>query len=214
MSGITVVRTTGEELARNMTLFEIDEALATLVESAQDEVAASGGELSEQLRTALADYVEAFGEKVDRIANYLKIQESVALFAKREEERLHARRSSAEKRVKGLKSFLSFWMLSHGLKHLKGHLNTVTLSKNSVDSLIIAEDAAIPDRYYTVTVQMSWDEWAGVLRCLGDSPLLERLASASAVQREVDRPRLQEAVASGVGLPGVRLLRGHHVRVS
>lgn len=214
MSAAMAASTTGRELARNMTLFEIDEALATLVESAQDEAAANGGELSEQLKTALADYVEAFGEKVDRIANYLKAQESFAQLAKQEEERLHTRRSSAEKRVKGLKSFLSFWMLSCGLKHLKGHLNTVTLSKKSVDTLIVEEQAEIPDRYHTITVQMSWDEWAIVLSCLGNNPLGEHLIRVNAIQREVDRPRLQEAVAGGVMLPGVRLVRGHHIRMS
>jgi hypothetical protein len=122
MSAAAAGRTPGHELARNMSLFEIDEALMALVESAQDEAAANGGELSEQLRTALADYVEAFSEKVDRIANYLKAQESFAELARREEERLHARRKSAENRVKGLKSFLCFSMLSRGVKHLKGHL--------------------------------------------------------------------------------------------
>jgi predicted phage gp36 major capsid-like protein len=151
MSAAMAAGTTGQELARNMSLFEIDEALVALVESAQDEAAVSGGELSEQLRTALADYVEAFGEKVDRIANYLKAQESFAELARREEERLYARRKSAENRVKGLKSFLSFWLLSRGFKQLKGRLNTITLSKNSVDTLTIEEDAVIPDRFHKVT---------------------------------------------------------------
>jgi hypothetical protein len=206
--------TTGQELARNMSLFEIDEALVALVESAQDEAAANGGELSEQLRTALADYVEAFGEKVDRIANYLKAQESFAELAKREEERLYARRKSAENRVKGLKRFLSFWMLPRGLKHLKGRLNTIALSKNSVDTLIIEEWAAIPDRYHKVTVEMCWDEWAIVLSCLAGNPLRERVGRAGAVQKELNRAHLQEAVAGGVEVPGVRLVRGHHVRIS
>src|SRR5581483_9408155 len=163
MSAASAASTTGQDLARNMSLFQIDEALTALVESAHEEAAANGGDLSEQLRAALADYVEAFGEKVDRIANYLKAQESFAELAKREEERLYARRKSAENRVKGLKSFLSFWMLSKGLKHLKGRLNTITLSKNSVDTLIVEEQASIPDRYHKVTVQMSWDEWAIML---------------------------------------------------
>ena len=56
MSASMAASTTGQELARNMSLFEIDEALVALVESAQDEAAANGGELSGQLRTALADF--------------------------------------------------------------------------------------------------------------------------------------------------------------
>ena len=214
MSAAMAASTTGQELARNMSLFQIDEALTALVESAQEEAAANGGELSEQLRAALADYVEAFGEKVDRIANYLKAQESFAELAKAEEERLYARRKSAENRVKGLKGFLSFWMLLRGLKHLKGRLNTITLSKNSVDTLIVEEQAAIPDRYHKVTVQMSWDEWAIMLSCLAESPLRECLAKTAVVHKELNRPQLQEALAGGVALPGVRLVRGHHVRLS
>jgi hypothetical protein len=214
MSAAMAGSTPGRELAHNMSLFEIDEALMALVESAQEEAAVNGGELSEQLRTALEDYVEAFGEKVDRIANYLKAQESFAELARREEERLHARRRSAETRAKGLKNFLSFWMLSRGLKRLKGHLNTITLSRNSADTLIIEEQAAIPDRYFKVTVQMSWDEWALVLSCLAEGPLHECLARRAAVEKELNRSHLQEAIAGGVVLPGVRLVRGHHVRMS
>lgn len=214
MSAVIAAGITAQELARNMTLFQIDEALAALVESAQDEAAANDGDLSEPLRIALSEYVEAFGEKVDRIAHYLKAQESLAELAKKEEERLHARRKSAENRAKGLKSFLSSWMLSRGLKHLKGHLNTITLSKNSADTLVIDDQAAIPDRYHKVTVQMSWDEWTFVLSCIAEGPLRERLAGTAETQKELNRPHLQQAIEGGVVLSGVRLVRGHHVRMS
>jgi len=42
-------------------------------------------------QTALATYIEAFGYKVDRIANYLKAQKAEADLAQREAERLQAR---------------------------------------------------------------------------------------------------------------------------
>jgi hypothetical protein len=187
--------------------------VALLVESAQEEAVANGGELSDELRTALADYIEAFGEKVDRIANYVRAQESFAELARKEEERLHARRKSAENRAKGLKSFLSSWMLSRGIKHLKGRLNTIALSKNSADTLIIEAQAAIPDRFHKVAVQMSWDEWAVVLSCLADNPLRERLTRAGVVQKELNRLHLLEAVAGSIVLPGVQLVRGHHMRM-
>jgi hypothetical protein len=84
MSTTATVNGTARELARGLSLFEIDQALAMLIESAEEEAAASNGELSEELKAALADYVEAFGEKVDRIANYLKAQENLADLARRE----------------------------------------------------------------------------------------------------------------------------------
>jgi hypothetical protein len=61
------VNTPRKDLARWMSLFKIDEALVAMIESAQEELATNGGELPEQLRTALADYVDAFGEKGGQI---------------------------------------------------------------------------------------------------------------------------------------------------
>lgn len=162
---------------------------------------------------ALTDYVEAFGEKVDRIANYLKVLEAFAELAKREEERLHARRNAAESHVKGLKAFLCFWMSSRGVKLPRGRLNTITLAKNSVDTLVIAYNAQVPDRYHKVTIQMTWDEWAVLMSLPPNSPLRERLAKEGVVGKELNRSHLQEAVAGRVVVPGVGLIRGHHLRL-
>ena len=111
----TATKAPGRDLARDMSLFEIDEALALLVESAQEAAAANGGEISEELQAALGEYIEAFGEKVDRIAGYLKAQVAFAELAKKEEERLRTRRNVAENRVKRLKTFLCFWMVARGV---------------------------------------------------------------------------------------------------
>jgi hypothetical protein len=50
-------------------MFEIDESLEALVEAAEQEAEANNGEISGDIKTALATYAEAFGYKVDRIAN-------------------------------------------------------------------------------------------------------------------------------------------------
>jgi len=65
---------TAEEVAKGLSMFEIDEGLEALVEAAEQEAEANNGEMSESIKTALATYAEAFGYKVDRIANYLKAQ--------------------------------------------------------------------------------------------------------------------------------------------
>ena len=57
-----------QTLASEMTLFELDESLSILMESATDEAANNNGEIPEELRQALLDYCEAFGAKVDNIA--------------------------------------------------------------------------------------------------------------------------------------------------
>jgi hypothetical protein len=210
----TATKARGQDLARDMSLFEIDEALALLVESAQEEAAENDGDIPDELQAALGEYIEAFGEKVDRIAGYLKSQEALAELAKKEEERLRTRRNAAENRVKRLKSFLCFWMAAREYNRLKGRLNTITLAKNSVDTLVIDDGAAIPDRYHKVTVQIGWDDWAYVLHLVPAGPERDRLARGGAKQKELDRAHLEGAIKDGVVLPGVQLARGQHVRLS
>ena len=76
-----------QTLASEMSLFELDESLALLMESATDEAASTNGEIPEELRQALLDYCEAFGAKVDNIANFIKSQESEARNSKAEIDR-------------------------------------------------------------------------------------------------------------------------------
>jgi hypothetical protein len=198
---------------REMTLFQIDEVLALLVESAQEE-AADGREISDELQAALGQYIEAFGEKVDRIAAYLKAQDAFAELAKKEEERLRARRNTAENRVKRLKGFLCFWMAARECNRLKGRLNTITLAKNSLDTLVIEDGTAIPDRYHKVTVQIGWDDWKYLLDLVPTGPERERLVQGGVKQKELDRAHLEQAIKGGVVLPGIQLVRRQHVRLS
>jgi len=200
-------------LARGLSLFEIDQALAMLIESAQEEAAANSGELSEELKTALADYVEAFGEKVDRIANYLKAQENLADLARREAARLEARRKAAENRVRGLKTFLCFFMASRDLKRLQGPLNTITLASNSAETLVLDEETNVSDIFHKVSAEVTWNEWEEILSALPTGPLRERLIGENGVHRELDRARLSEALKAGVTVAGARLVRGQHVRI-
>ena len=66
------------EVAKGLSIFEIDESLAALVEGAEADAEANNGELSEPIKEALVAYAEAFGYKVDRIADFLKAQKAEA----------------------------------------------------------------------------------------------------------------------------------------
>ena len=76
-----------ETLASEMSLFQLDETLSLLMESATEEATDGNGEIPDELRQALLDYCAAFGAKVDNIANYIKAQEGEARNAKVEIER-------------------------------------------------------------------------------------------------------------------------------
>jgi outer membrane murein-binding lipoprotein Lpp len=201
------------EIARTMSLFEIDEALDLLIEAAAEQVSGPEGDISEELRTALARYVDAFGEKVDRIANYIKAQEAFAEAAKKEANRLEARRRSAENRVKTCKGFLCWFMICRSLKHLKGTLNTVTLSENSAETLMIDEAQAVPQAFMSVLVSLPWPRWEELLSHVPEGTLLRELRRQALETRDLDRGRVSEALKAGHVVPGARLSRGKHVRL-
>ena len=204
-----------QTLAAEMTLFELDESLCLLMESAT-EAAEDTGEIPEELRQALLEYCEAFGTKVDNIANYIKSQENEARNAKAEIERLQARQMRAEKKVDRLKGLLKYFMESRNLRAMKGRLNTISLRKNSQDSLIVERTDTIPLEYWRVSVTIGLPEWHELLSYLpAQHPLQVRLTADGngAMKREPDNTKLRLALASGTPIEGAVLRRGQHVRL-
>jgi len=206
---------TATDVARGLNIFEIDESLAALVESAEEEAEANNGELSESIKTALSTYVEAFGYKVDGIANFLKAQTAEAEIAKREGERFHARYKAAENREKRLKQMLVWFMLTRNIQKLRGELNTISLQANSASSLVIQEPTNIPASFFRAKIEITWPEWLEILETLPLGPLRERLTDGEgkAVQKELHRGILSDAMARGEVIEGVLLVKGNHVRL-
>ena len=157
-----------EALASELSLFQLDETLSLLMESATEEAAAGNGEIPEELRQALLEYCEAFGAKVDNIANYLKSQEGEIRNAKVEVERLHARQAAAENRIEKLKGLLKYFMETRGLQKMKGRLNTISLRRNSQDSLIVETPDAIPAESCKLSVTLGVSDWEALVSYLPD----------------------------------------------
>jgi hypothetical protein len=202
-------------VARGLSIFEIDESLAALVEAAEADAEANNGELSEPIKEALVTYAEAFGYKVDRIADFLKAQKAEAEIAQREGERFQARHKAAENREKRLKQMLVWFMLTRNIQKLRGELNTLCLQANSAPSLVINETAHIPASFYRARIEISWPEWIEVIEALPQGPLRDRLMNGEGkfVQKELQRGILSDALARGEMFDGVSLVKGSHVRL-
>lgn len=203
--------------ASDMTLFELDETLCFLMESATDAADGNSGEIPDGLRCALLEYCEAFGTKVDNIANYIKSQENGARNAKREIDRLQSRVSAAENRVERLKGFVKYFMQTRNLRSLKGRLNTISLRNNSQDSLIVNRPDAIPSEYWRVSVTIGLTEWQDLLNSLPEQHQLRTRFGAQgggSMTQEPDNTKLRSALASGVQIQGVELRRGQHLRLT
>ena len=206
-----------ETLASEMSLFQLDETLSLLMESATEEAPANNGEIPDELRQALLDYCEAFGAKVDNIANYIKAQEGEARNAKIEIERLQARQAAAENRVERLKNLLKYFMDTRGLRSMKGRLNTISLRRNSQDSLIVEAPDGIPSEFCKLFLTIAASDWEEMVAHLPeDHDLRARLASdANAFgKREPDNAKLRVAIQAGGRVHGAELRRGQHIRLA
>ena len=203
------------EVAKGLSIFEIDESLAALVEAAEVDAEANNGELSEPIKEALVTYAEAFGYKVDRIADFLKAQKAEAEIAQREGERFQARHKAAENREKRLKQMLVWFMLTRNVQKLRGELNTICLQANSAPSLVVNESTHIPASFYRARIEITWPEWIEVTEALPQGPLRDRLMSGEGkfVQKELQRGTLSDALARGEVVEGVSLVKGSHLRL-
>ena len=206
---------TAQEVAKGLSMFEIDESLEALVDTAEQEAEANNGEISEEIKIALATYAEAFGYKLDRIADFLKAQKAEAEVAQREAERFQARHKAAENREKRLKQMLVWFMVARNVQKLRGALNTISLQANSAPSLVIQETTHIPDSFYRAKIEVTWPEWIEILTALPQGPLRDRLreVGGKAVQKELQRGILADALARGEAITGVSLVKGNHVRL-
>lgn len=206
-----------ETLASEMSLFQLDETLSILMEAAADEATDAYGEIPDELRQALLDYCEAFGAKVDNIANYIKAQEGEARNAKVEIERLQIRQAAAENRVDKLKGLLKYFMDTRDLRSMKGRLNTISLRRNSQDSLIVDSPDGVPAEFCKVSITIAVPDWEELVKHLPDHhELYVRLAgdTSASGKREPDNGKLRAALQSGRSILGVHLRRGQHIRLS
>jgi hypothetical protein len=206
---------TARDVARGLSIFEIDDCLEALVDAAEADAEVNNGEISEAIKSALATYAEAFGYKVDLIADFLKAQRAEAEIAQREAERFHNRHRAAENREKRLKQLLVWFMLSRNLPKLRGEFNTIALQANSTPSLVIQDPSHIPASFYRARIDLTWPEWIEILESLPTGTLRERLGAGEGkfVEKELQRGILSDALARGEVIPGVTLVKGNHVRV-
>ena len=211
----TPIVITPKDVARGLSIFEIDESLEALVEAAEADAEANNGETSESIQSALATYADAFGHKVDRIADYLKAQKAEAEIAQREAERFQNRHKFAENREKRLKQMLVWFMLSRWVQKLRGQSNTISLQANSTPSLVVQDTSHVPASFYRARIDLPWPEWLEILDSLPQGSLRERLINGEGkfVQKELQRGVLSDALARSEVISGVSLIKGSHVRL-
>ena len=144
------------ELARAFTLFQIEESLALLAESAEEEG------LTPEIEAALTAYLEGAVEKRDRVAEFIHFCEAMAELAKAEVKRLQARQKHFEatgERVSSMVLRVLDWLR---VTKLEGRTNTLKKRK-CPPSVNVIDEHKIPAEYKRVTVTLPLPQWQELL---------------------------------------------------
>lgn len=194
-------------------LFDLDERLIELMDQAEDAVEQSG-EVPEELLQEINDYIEAFWTKVDRIAGYLRWQESIARICGGEAERLSARKRAAEARVSRLKGMLMAFMMSRGLRKLEGEKVSIGVQANSTPSLVIDDPLQIGECFFERELRFTKTELQEIAYQLPDGDVRRRLERTMGGDGwELNSSAIRAAFANNSPVTGARLVKGHHVRI-
>ena len=144
------------ELAKAFTLFQIEESLMLLAESAEEEG------LTPEIETALTAYLEGAVEKRDRVAEFIHFCEAMAELAKAEVKRLQARQKHFEATAERVSSMVLHVLDWLRVKQLEGRTNTLKKRK-CPPSVNVFDEQKIPAEYKRVTVTLPLPQWQELL---------------------------------------------------
>ena len=149
------------ELAKVLTLFQIEESLVLLAEAAEEEG------LTPEIEQALTVYLEGAAEKRDRVADFIHFCEGMAELAKAEGKRLQARQKHFEATAERVSAMVLRVLDYLGVKKLEGRTNTLKKRK-CPPSVKIIDEAKVPAEFKHITVTLPLPHWQQLLAGCGE----------------------------------------------
>ncbi len=165
--------TDATDLAKTLSLFQIEESLVLLAESAEDG-------LTPEIEGALAAYLKGAVEKRDRVAEFIRFCEGMAELAKAEVKCLQARQKHFEAAAECVSSMVLRVLDWLGAEKLEGRTNTLKKRKRP-PSVNVIDEQKIPAEYKRVTVTLPLAQWQ---QLLAGTPEDARNAVLSGVRKQ------------------------------
>ena len=125
-------------------LYELTALYARLLESDEEVIDEATGEVSHPFEAALTELSDAIEGKVEGCARVIRNLGADVDALKKEEERLYARRKSAENKVERLKEYLRVNMAIANKDRVKTALFSVTLGEEKL-VVDVFDDDLVPD---------------------------------------------------------------------
>ena len=186
------------DLAKTLSLFQIEESLVLLAESSE----ASG--LTPEIEGALAAYLKGAVEKRDRVAEFIRFCEAMAELAKAEVKRIQARQKhfeAAAERVSGMVLRVLDWL---GAEKLEGRTNTLKKRK-CPPSVNVIDEQKIPAEYKRVTVTLPLPQWQQLLDGIPEGARNTVLAGVRKQEISLDLEAIKQALSLEKAIEGADL---------
>jgi hypothetical protein len=198
--GEVAAAVTPPKICTRLTLFQIEEGIALLAESAEEEG------LTPEIERALAAYLEGALEKRDRVAEFILYCEGMAALAKSEVQRLQARQKHFESTAERVRSMALRVLECLGVTKLEGRTHTLKKRKCPA-SVALWDEIAVPTEYKRVTVVLPLPSWEKLLASVTDE--IREQVRARIVKQEtaVNLAAVKEALSLETPVPGTDLLR-------
>ena len=177
----------GPASAGTLTLFQVEQSLVLLAESAEEEG------LTPELEQALIRYVEGAIEKRDRVAEFILFCEGMADLAKSEVKRLQARQKHFEATAERVSSMVMRVLDFLGVAKLEGRTHTLKKRKCPASVKIIDEEKIAPD-YKRITVTLPMAEWQRLVKAVPEESRKDLLASIRKQELALDLEAIKQAL--------------------
>lgn len=198
-------------IAREYSLLGLDYEIESALECIQDELEETGT-VSDDAQIRFEALCAAFGEKVDRMASFIRFTEARSAHCKDEAARIAQYGKSLESKVARTKSLLRYFMESRDLKKLQGEHSSISLRANSQERLEVANEEQLPAELKIYEMSLS----SGLLRDVFAAlpPELREAFEASIKKVVVDNAKIREELKAGAQIEGAVLRNDKHIRIS
>jgi hypothetical protein len=186
------------EIAGGLTLFQIEESVALLAESAEEEG------LTPEIERALAVYLEGALEKRDRVAQFIHYCDGMAELAKAEIKRLQTRQKHFEATAERVRTMVLHVLDFFGVKKLEGRTHTL-IKRKCPPSVKINNEAAIPSEFKRLTVTLPLDQWNKLLAAVPEDVRQEAVTAVQKQEESINLVALKEALNQEKQVPGADL---------
>ncbi len=191
------------EICQGLTLFQIEEGIALLAESAEEEG------LTPDIEQALVAYLQGALEKRDRVAEFILYCEGMAALAKSEVQRLQARQKHFESTAERVRAMALRVLDYIGVSKLEGR--THTLKKRKCPPAVdLKNEGEVPAQYKRVMVALPAQCWEALLAAVPKE--LQELVAAQVVKQEtpVSIAAVKDALNLSAPVPGAELIRDRY----